>query len=379
MSFIPFDPDAFAQVPSPALLLRPAAVERNIALAVTLAGGAAGLRPHVKTHKCAAIVALTVAAGVRAFKAATAAEAEMAARAGAEEVLLAYPAVGPTLERVGDLRRRYRGTRFQCVFEDEPSLAALAASSAAAGLGPLEVWLDLDCGQHRTGAAPVEAPALLARAAKTEGLLLRGIHAYDGHVHDADLSLRRAAVASCRDLVAGIAAKADLGEGRLDLVVGGTPTFALHAEEFRDRPCAALGRVQASPGTCFLQDGNYASWYPDLPFEAAAAVITRVLRRDAGRRTVTLDAGVKAAAPDASGCGGRLPDHPSARPLGQSEEHWVWEFPEGKLPGVGELLLIQSAHVCPTVALYGEAVLCSESGLPAGVWKINARDRRLSI
>lgn len=385
----PFDPAAFAEIPSPALAVYPSAARGNLELAIRIAGNAEALRPHVKTHKTAELCRLQADLGILSCKAATIAEAETAAEGGVREVLLAYPAVGPTLARLAALRRRWRSTRFQAVFEDAAGAAALAALAevqARAGLPPLEAWLDLDCGQGRTGCAPAGAAALLAAASKLPGLAVRGVHAYDGHVHDPDPDVRAASVEATRTLLAGIVADAAAaGAGPVDLVLGGTPTFALHLSAHRGRPLAGVRSVQASPGTFVLQDANYAAWYPDLPFAAAAFVLARAVRVDAARRRATLDAGVKAIAADPAGQRGFLAAAPAgidagaARPLGHSEEHWVWEFPAGAVPEPGSLFLIQPAHVCPTVALHAEAVLVSGEGRPDGRWRVAARDRRLSI
>ena len=96
-------------VPSPALLFYPKMIEQNIAAAVQHVGNPARLRPHVKTHKCPQIVAMQLVAGVTKHKCATIAEAEMLAIAGAPDVLLAYPMVGPNITRFFALQTKYHG------------------------------------------------------------------------------------------------------------------------------------------------------------------------------------------------------------------------------------------------------------------------------
>ena len=77
-------------VPSPALLVYPDRIDENIRRLVRLAGGPARLRPHLKTTKLPEVVRALMDQGVTRFKVATLAEAEMAAGAGAPDVLLAY-------------------------------------------------------------------------------------------------------------------------------------------------------------------------------------------------------------------------------------------------------------------------------------------------
>jgi D-serine deaminase-like pyridoxal phosphate-dependent protein len=86
-----------AEVLSPSLLLYVDRVEENIRRMIGLAGDASRLRPHIKTHKLPEIVRLQLAHGITRFKCATLAEAEMAALAGAVDVLLAYQPVGPNI------------------------------------------------------------------------------------------------------------------------------------------------------------------------------------------------------------------------------------------------------------------------------------------
>ena len=79
-----------SEVASPTLLLFPERVRENIRRMLRGGGGAARLRPHIKTHKLAELVRMQIEEGISKFKCATIAEAEMAAGAGAKDVLIAY-------------------------------------------------------------------------------------------------------------------------------------------------------------------------------------------------------------------------------------------------------------------------------------------------
>src|SRR5258708_5435778 len=85
---------------------------------IALAGDPARLRPHAKTHKLAEVAALQIMAGIKKFKAATIAEAEMLAIAGAGHVLLALQPVGPNVRRFLDLIAAFPRTRFGCIVDD---------------------------------------------------------------------------------------------------------------------------------------------------------------------------------------------------------------------------------------------------------------------
>src|SRR5580692_10693814 len=107
-----YEIDNIDELDTPALVVYPERVRLNIARAVAMVGNAARLRPHVKTHKSPAVTRLMLEAGIRRFKCATIAEAEMLAVAGAPDVLLAYQPVGPKVGRLLQLIRQYPSTTF---------------------------------------------------------------------------------------------------------------------------------------------------------------------------------------------------------------------------------------------------------------------------
>src|SRR4051794_8271457 len=82
-----------AYVPSPGLVVDLPAVDRNIARA-----GAAGvaLRPHFKAHKCTTLLQRQLSAGgCSGVTCATAAEAEVLAESGFDDVLVANEVADP--------------------------------------------------------------------------------------------------------------------------------------------------------------------------------------------------------------------------------------------------------------------------------------------
>lgn len=358
-----------ADVPSPALLLYPDRIEENLHRMIRMAGGVERLRPHLKTHKLPELVRRQLALGLTRFKCATIAEAEMAAQAGAPDVLLAYQPVGPNVARLLKLIRTFPPTRFSTIADDEDALRALSAASAGSGIS-VEVLLDLDCGQHRTGVAPgPQAVELYRLIAGLPGLKPAGLHAYDGHLHQTDPAIRAEA---CEPAFAPVRRlQEELVRTGLTvprIVAGGTPTFPMHA---------ARGNVECSPGTCVLWDHGYATRLPDLDFLVAATLLTRVISRP-GKDLLCLDLGHKAVASENPPPRVHFPDLPEARPVAHSEEHLVVETPCANAHPVGSCLYGIPWHICPTVALYGTAVVIRE-GLAAGQWQITARSRSLTL
>src|SRR5690606_41180674 len=88
------------QVDSPSIALYREHLDFNIAAMLDLVdGNPKRLMPHIKTNKMPEVVKRMVDAGLFQFKAATLAEAEIAAEAGARSVLLSHQLVGPKVDR----------------------------------------------------------------------------------------------------------------------------------------------------------------------------------------------------------------------------------------------------------------------------------------
>lgn len=360
-------------VPSPALLFDAGAIDRNLDRMLAIAGGDPTLlRPHLKTHKCAEILARQLDRGIRAVKCATLTEAALAASAGVPDVLISYPLVGPNLELFARLLSRWPETRFSALVDSAAGLEAFARTSFPK---PPELFLDLDVGMGRTGIAPGPEALSLVRVLHGGGpLRFAGVHAYDGHIHDADPAIRRAAFETAIALLDDFLSRLDDEGIAVPLVVsGGTPTFALHAE----RAIASTRPWQCSPGTTVLWDAGYGAHYPDLPFEPAAFLLTRVISHP-GPDLACLDLGHKAVSaenPIANRV--RFPELAIREFVSQSEEHLVIATESGSRPEIGATLRGIPYHVCPSVALYDEAQILRDGELTGETWSIPARRRRL--
>jgi len=357
---------------TPALIVFPERVKENIRNAIAMVGTADRLRPHVKTHKSPECTRLQLAAGITRFKCATIAEAEMLAMEGAPDVLLAYQPIGPKVQRLAQLIKKYPHTTFSCLIDDPEAATAMGAGFAAAGL-TVPVYLDINVGMDRTGIAPDdEAAKLYQLAAQTQGIRPVGLHAYDGHIRDADLAERTrkcdegfAKVEALRQAIGEVAGP---GTSPLTIIAGGSPTFPVHAKR--------ASEIQCSPGTFVYWDKGYSDGFPDQPFVPAALVVTRVISKRSNTR-LCLDLGHKSIAPE-NELTRRVTflNGPDLKPVGQSEEHLVVDTTENH--AVGDLFYGVPFHVCPTIALYDRAYTV-ESGQVTGSWKNSARDRSLGV
>jgi D-threonine aldolase len=358
-----------ATAPSPALLLHPDRMEENLRRMIALVGSPARLRPHIKTHKLPQIVARQAALGVTRCKAATIAEAEMAARAGATDILIAAQLVGPNVGRLLALIRAFPSVGF-ATLADDPGVVATLDHEARAAAATIEVLIDLDVGMSRTGIAPGPAALDLYRAIATSpGLRAGGLHAYDGHLRQTALADRLAAAAE--GVARTDAFRAELlrlGFPVPRVVAGGTPTFPVHARR---------SGVECSPGTCVLSDASYGTQFPDLDFLHAAVLLTRVISRP-GLNRLCLDLGHKSVASEMPHPRALFPAIPDARALVHSEEHLVIETANAADFPVGTALYALPWHICPTVALH-DRVHVVRSGRRVDEWPVTARARKLSF
>jgi D-serine deaminase-like pyridoxal phosphate-dependent protein len=362
-----------AEIPSPALLLHRDRIEANLRQMVAIAGDPLRLWPHVKTHKLPELIAWQVGLGIVQFKCATIAEAEMVAGVeGVRSILLAVQPVGPQIERWIRLASRFPGISWSAVVDDAGVVESLRSAAAACAIAkPLGLWIDLDVGQHRTGIAPGRVCDGLLQSVRAASPTLRfdGLHAYDGHLGIPDLAER---TRLCHEAFAPVAAlraslETELGH-RLQVLAGGSPTFAIHA---------ARSDVSLSPGTTVLWDAGYAHKMPDLPFQPAAVLLSRVISRPAARQ-VCLDLGHKAVASEMPHPRTVFLNLPDATALSHSEEHLVVESPAADSFRVGDVVYSLPWHVCPTMALHQEVWLV-ENGRASVRWTVQARSRRISI
>ncbi|XZE53359.1 D-TA family PLP-dependent enzyme [Planctomycetaceae bacterium SH139] len=358
-----------ADVPSPALLIYPERVRENLLKMIQLVGDPARLRPHVKTHKMPDIIRLKRELGIRKFKVATIAEAEMTAANGGEDVLLAYQPVGPNVQRLLKLVAIFPHTHFSTLVDNLASLGEIAAAAQDAGT-TIDMYLDLNIGMNRTGIIPSTAALELYRQiAETAGVRAAGLHAYDGHLHDVSPTALAAQVTETFQPVWELRERLQTQGLKVpNLIAAGTPTAKILAE---------YPELEVGPGTTVLWDFGQAAVSPGMGFQQAAVLLARVISHPA-ENLICIDLGHKAVASE-------MP-HPRVRFFGleqaativHSEEHLVLEVEDQAAFPVGTVLYGVPKHICPTVALHQQAY-CVRAGKAAETWPITARNRQLTI
>jgi len=355
-------------IDSPALLVYKQRVQYNIQQAVGMIKHLDKLRPHVKTNKIAEVCQLMMDAGIYKFKCATIAEAEMLGLLGAEDVLLAYQPVGPKIGRLASLFKKYPNTHFACLVDNLPNAQSIAAVFAAQGL-TADVYIDVNTGMDRSGIKPAGAFELVGHLQEITGIQLVGLHGYDGHIRDSNVTDRQqksdTAFGRLDDLQQQIAIAYDK---QLTLVTAGSITFPTHLQR---------QNIECSPGTFVFWDWGYKHLAADEPFELAALVITRIISI-IDEKTICTDLGHKSVAAENPMPRVHFLNAPDATPIAQSEEHLVAKVPDSSIYKVGDVLYGAPIHICPTVALYERAMVIYGSEA-VGEWKVVARDRKITV
>ncbi len=365
-------PIALVDLPTPALLIDEAALERNLAkMAAFAASKKIGLRPHVKTHKCPILARRQLALGAIGVCAAKVSEAEVMVDAGIGNVLITSPLASPDkYARVVALAKRAPGV--QVVVDAASAVRAFDAAAAAAGI-TLGVLIDLDTGTRRTGIAPGEPALALAREiAAAKHLRFDGLQAYAGHVmHIVGREERKKK--SLESLAAAVDTKALLersGVAVKTLTGGGTGTF--------DIDCDVPGMTDLQVGSYLFMDVQYrmigdADGELFDSFEASITVLATAISQPVPQ-LITIDAGFKAFAhePDAKP---QFKDRAGLTYFYGGDEHGICAFTsEARTLALGEKAELLVSHCDPTVNLY-DVYHVVRDGKVRELWPIAARGK----
>lgn len=332
-------------IPTPAAVIDLDAFDRNVArMAARAAAAGLALRPHAKSHKCAALARRQIDAGAVGVCAAKLAEAEALAAAGIGQILVTSPIAGAVnAARAARLAADLQDFRIAI---DHPDAAM---ELGAAGTGPIQVLIDIDVGMGRTGCHDAAQAADVARAVLAQpNLRLLGVQGYGGSwQHMQGANGRAAAVAEgMKKLTAAVSAIRDVG-GVVEVVTGGgTGTFAADAAQ------GILNEVQ--PGSYAFMDTEYRDALgsdPDGAFEQAATIVSTVISAN-HPRWVTLDAGLKAFSTE-----GPMPV-PLTAPFADcgyrffGDEHGMVARPKDRPVARGDRVALAPGHIDPTLDRY---------------------------
>jgi len=345
------------EIPTPALLLDLDAFEGNLALmAECVKGSGKSLRPHAKAHKCVEIARRQIAAGAIGVCVATVPEAELMSSAGIGGLLLTSPLADP-------LKMARAVATGAMVVVDHVDQVDWYNNAAQLENRIADVLIDLDVGDHRTGASSTEQAIEIAKAIDQAGnLRFRGLQGYSiSGSHTAGIAERRqVSEAAFRCAIATRDVLTRLGFQTEILTGGSTGTWDI------DTQLPEVTEVQA--GSYVLMDLAYGKL--GLPFRHALTVLTTVISANHGG-FVTVDGGFKAFSTD-RGYG------PEAVSLPGSQYRWGGdEFGyldcEDK-PRLGDKIEFIPPHCDPTVNLY-DRIYVYRNDVVEAVWPVKSLSR----
>jgi D-serine deaminase-like pyridoxal phosphate-dependent protein len=332
---------------TPALLLDLDAFEDNLKrMHDRVRASGKALRPHAKAHKCAEIAKRQVAAGAVGVCVATLAEAELMRAAGIPSLLYTSPVADPAK------MKRIAATGAMVVVDHLDQVRGYQETGAK-----LDVLVDLDVGDHRTGAAPEQGLVIASAIAASGNLKLRGIQAYSVMGSHAGGFAGRKKVSSEALALAGDVFAAMKKDGLdVDVLTGGsTGTWEI------DTQIPQLTEMQA--GSYVLMDMAYRK--EGLDFRNAMTVLSTVVSANHSG-FVTIDAGTKSFSTD-RGYGPEAAVYPELKSRWGGDEFCYLEG--ARLPRLGEKIELIPPHCDPTANLYDRIHAC-RGGEVEAVWPL---------
>ncbi|MDP2319110.1 MAG: DSD1 family PLP-dependent enzyme [Acidobacteriota bacterium] len=354
---------------TPALCVDLDKLEQNIAVMQrSLVANKLGSRPHAKTHKCAAIAKLQMAAGALGICTAKLSEAEALAGQGLDRICMTTGNLSKSkIRRAMQLRKRTR--QFIQAVDYEPNAHDLDAAAKEAGL-VADVVIDVAVGT-RSGVPAGDAALALAQVVdRLPNLKLRGLLSYDGGAqHIIGFAARKER--ALKNIEANALTYEAMKRAGLNTEIfsgGGTGTYSIQhlVPGFTDVQVGSYLFMDMQYLAIGSEDGNpvYADFAPSL-----TVLATIVNNRFPGR--LTTDAGAKALTLNVPRPG--VIGEPGMDYNPGSDEFGVITFKEAsKTYQMGDRLEMIVPHCDPVVNLYDYMYGIRKDRVEA-VWPITAR------
>lgn len=345
---------------TPCLCLDSEKLERNIAkMAAFLKGGSVMLRPHSKTHKCPTIAWMQLRSGAVGITCAKLSEAEVMAKAGIRDILIANQVVDAA--KITSLANLAAYTDIMVAVEalENARHLSLAAQQART---TIRVLIEVEVGMGRCGVMPGEPALALAREiSRLPGLKLEGLMGYEGHaVMIPDKTERAAAARQAMDILIHTRDRLQADGIPASIVSGGgTGTYDI---------------TGVFPGVTEIQAGSYATMDAKyrsigLDFECALTVLATVIATH-GDDLAIIDAGMKSMTSEFGMPAVLEPDGWVLERL--AEEHGFLRRIGGTKLAVGDRVEFIPSHGCTTINLYDYYDVARHGHLEA-IWPIAAR------
>ncbi len=329
-------------ITTPALIVDKAIFDSNAKkMSELLSGSSLSLRPHYKSHKCAAIAHKQIEGGAIGMTCAKLDEAIDLCDSGIENVLIANQITDK--QKISRLAHLANACRLTVCVDDKDNVTELERAAALAD-STVHCLIEFEIGMRRCGVATKEEVAALAEHINAcPHLVFDGIQAYAGHLsHTVSegerLEKTQANSAKIKELLAYLDEK---GLHARVLSGGSTGTSLIKAKE------GLYTELQA--GSYLFMDSTYRDL--GLPFENSLFLLTTVV--SVSDNLIVVDAGVKSCGVDQ---GMPIPVGFGVSHIVDSEEHLQLHNPSMQFK-IGDKVLLIPAHCCSTVNLHDRIYL----------------------
>lgn len=322
------------------------------------------LRPHFKTHQSADVAEWLKGLGVRKITVSSLEMTEYFNRSGWNDITIAVPVNIHQIPRIDALA----GTvNLHVIIDSEYAAVRLKEGIAR----PLNVWIEIDTGDHRTGIPAERIDRILSLArllGRAPALRFQGILTHDGHAYDAAgapeiLSIHEESLAALRSIKQALEAG---GFSPCLVSMGDTPSCTLV-----DRFLPPISEIR--PGNFVFYDLKQKSLGVCRDEDIAVGVACPAISKNVDRNELVIYGGSVHISRES------LP-LPSGRPffgqiarLTADQGEWTAPLPgvylsalsqeHGKVSGpedfirsveIGDTLVVLSVHSCITASLFSE-------------------------
>lgn len=344
------------EIQRPTLLLDQERCRANIArMAEKARRNGVRFRPHFKTHQSAAIGEWFRPFGVTAITVSSVDMADYFARHAWQDITIAFSLNWRQIETVD----RLAGEIHLGILVESQETVAFAGERLT---HPVDAWIKVDVGAHRTGVPVENAEEIIALAGairRSDGIHLKGLLTHAGHTYHAAGKAEVTAIYqdSLKALKSLAGQMAQAGFTGLELSVGDTPACSLvddlgGVDEIRPGNFVFYDAAQWQIGSCAEEDIAVAVACPvvakhpernEIVIYGGAVHLSKETMTQDGRPIYGLPA-----YPDGQGWGKTLPN---AYVTSLSQEHGLVRVAPADFEriAVGDLLMVLPVHSCLAV------------------------------
>lgn len=359
----------YRELSTPAVVIDLDVVEQNLdRMASYCRSHHLNLRPHTKTHKMLEVARMQLERGAIGLAVAKVGEAEVMARSGTKQILVAHPIFGH--EQLERLCRIAREIDVLIAVDNEETAMAISRAGVQHGC-TLGILVELDAGFRRCGLPPGPACTLLANTIeRLPGISMRGLMTYFGNIWGTEEE-RRVQVATAASAVEQTLEAFQTARMPLEIVSGGSTPAAAFSHQ-------VPGLTEIRPGTYVFNDMNTYYQGACRLVDCAVRVLTTVISTAIEGQAI-IDAGSKTLSHDTLSSGpmkgyGYIVEEPSVPLFRLNEEHGYLDVSQARRFPIGESLTVIPNHVCTCINMHDEVFLIRGEQV-IDSWKVAARGK----